>query len=109
MRTFASLPKYANICKYIKIYAGTQELPVLYQLKVITKISKTLELMDPCSFTHLLQLISQLGKPKPREGSTCPRTHKKLPFEGAVYLRTKLQSQKELVLIPGISPTSYNL
>lgn len=68
MRTFASLPKYANICKYIKIYSGTQELPVLSQLKVITKISKTFKLMDPCSFTHLLQLvISKLGKPKPRE------------------------------------------
>lgn len=78
--------------------------------KVITEASKTLEATDPCSFTLLLQLvILQLGKLKPRERVGLPRTHRKLPFKGAIYLRTKLWSQKERVLILGVSLPSCDL
>lgn len=102
MMTFASLSKCANICTHT---LGTQELLALQQ--------SSRSLLKPLRHWRLRTLaVSPIyynwsfyswGNQSLERGWDFPRTHRKLPFKGAIYLQTKLWSQKEPVLILGVS------
>lgn len=85
-------------------------LTEIINIKVITKASKTVESIDPWGFTHLFQLVVlQVSKPKPRERVAFVQGHTRSHLsKGAIHLRTRLLSQKELVLIPMLPLASYH-
>lgn len=80
--TSASLPKYANICKYMNILRGLRNCLFYISLKGHTKVSKILESRNPYSFTHLLQLVIL---PKPRERAGLVQGHTRSYLSKELY------------------------